>query len=739
MSDILLSGFELIEQVGEGGMGNVWKARQLSLDRIVAVKLLPSRFSRDPESIRQIVQEARTAARLKHPGIVQVYDASEDNGNYYFVMEYVNGYNVGEWLKRKKIIPVQDALVVVESVVAALDYAWRSAGLIHCDIKPENIMVDQDGTIKVADLGLSLTQDSDLSQPSDEIAGTPGYISPEQVQGEEKLDCRTDIYALGCCLYQMVTGRRPFVELSDHEAMEAQVTSQIPDPRDIVPGIPAPVCCLIERMLVKDRNARLNDWQAVLADLHRVQKRLMPAGAHPQPGASTMQRRIASKGESREVDSGKAQVGSPQKVSRMTVVLLVLAAISAGFFLYFRSLEKSRGNVHPVLPAIPVTAIPPPAKAMPAQEEPVSPSPAVREQVSPKMAVKPRRQEGQSLDEALNEIKRVAADYESDGAFKEGIRWLENYSGRWATETASNRFVLAREFRARINGVNAESEWLGVKKEIAGLLLSGKYTAARAQLDQVMNQPKFQAHADEMKSLTEVLGAVGSLNDKILATFASDVGKLVTIGLARGTFTGKVVEIRDRKVVCQTPDGMAKVDIRLEDLSMDERMTRLRRLEAPEVALVLGVTAFNEKRLDDAREMLSKAGSGWGPYLAQAAQEANAKQMHDELAADPACLAFAKLLTKAGIQEQPIDLLRWRQEIDGRRMSAEEAGRVDRAMEGFLMSYGQSDFAEKNAGLILALQKACGIALESAPAGTEEHQMRPGMEGRGRHFRKQWQ
>ncbi|MEI8352106.1 MAG: protein kinase, partial [bacterium] len=102
MNEIQLTGFELIEKLGEGGMGHVWKARQLSLDRTVAIKLLPPRFSTDPECVRQIIQEARTAAKLKHPGIVQVYDASEQNGTFYFVMEYVDGYNVGHWISRKQ-------------------------------------------------------------------------------------------------------------------------------------------------------------------------------------------------------------------------------------------------------------------------------------------------------------------------------------------------------------------------------------------------------------------------------------------------------------------------------------------------------------------------------------------------------------------------------------------------------------------------------------------------------------
>jgi serine/threonine-protein kinase len=727
MSDIRLTGFELIEKIGEGGMGHVWKARQLSLDRIVAIKLLPSRYSRDPESVRQIVKEARTAAKLKHPGIVQVYDASEENGNYYFVMEFVDGYNVGQWIKRKAILPVYDALVVVESVVAALDYAWRTAGLIHCDIKPENIMVDQDGTIKVADLGLSLTRDSDLSTPSDEVAGTPGYISPEQVQGLEKLDCRTDIYALGCCLYQMVTGKRPFLELSDHEAMEAQVTSQIPDPRDRVAGIPAPVCCLIERMLVKDPDKRIKDWQTVLSELRRVHKGLIPAGAHPLAGESTMQRRLASKGGAADLNGDIPETAFRRGFPWMTLILLALAGVAAAGLLYFRKCEKIQEKTNPVIPVLPVH----PETPVP---ENVKSSGGGSSALPQHQALRKANKDQESLAQELNVIKRAANDYEEDGAFDEGIQWLENYSGKWIHETTSNRMALASEFRNKLSERQGEKEWVELTNEVAVLILAGKYTAARLRVEPVIKEAKCPKHADELTDMARVLAGVGTLSDKILDTFSKDVGSVILINLSRGKFTGKVVEIRDRKVVCKTPDGMAQVDIQLEDLSKEERMTRLSRLELPEVSLALGVAAYIDKRPDEALKYLEKTGPVLGPLLTGIVRDAVAKQIQDELLSDPACMAFLKLLEQAGIQAVPVDFQRWRQELDGRRMPSLVAGRVDRGLDAFLMLHGQSSFVENNTGLILAFQKACGISLESE--STRDSEESSEREGRARPFHR---
>ena len=173
---VKLTGFELIEMLGKGGIGAVWKARQLSLDRIVAIKLLLPEFKRDKEENRRLVVEARTVAKLKHSGIVQVYDASEENGVFFFVMEYVAGYSVGTWLRRKLKLPEADTITVGLAVADALDYAWRATKLIHCDIKPDNIMVDTDGTIKVADLGLSRTLDTRADDQLGDVLGTPSYM-----------------------------------------------------------------------------------------------------------------------------------------------------------------------------------------------------------------------------------------------------------------------------------------------------------------------------------------------------------------------------------------------------------------------------------------------------------------------------------------------------------------------------------------------------------------------------------
>jgi len=270
-----LPNFEVEGLLGRGGMASVWRARQVSLDRPVAIKVLAPQFASTAEDIRQFRTEAQTAARLKHPNIVEVYDANFSDGCYYFVMELVDGYTMGDLLRRKGDMPVEDALVIAESVAVALDYAWTFHQMVHCDIKPDNIMADADGTVKVTDLGLCRTLalfKEPAERVSEEVLGTPAYMSPEQIYGTAGIDCRSDIYSLGASVYHLITGYTLFQGLDTDAMMRAHVGGvQAPDPREFAPAVPPAVVVLLERMLMKHPEQRYRDWKQVLADLKKIQ------------------------------------------------------------------------------------------------------------------------------------------------------------------------------------------------------------------------------------------------------------------------------------------------------------------------------------------------------------------------------------------------------------------------------------------------------------------------------------
>ena len=262
-----IPNLKLIEKVGDGGMATVWKAWDIPNQRVVAVKILNQEFASDGAEVRAFRAEERILEEIHHPGIVQAYDCDNGNGNWYYIMEFVDGYTFADLLRRKQHVREQDCLLICESVAAALDYAWNDHGVVHCDIKPENIMINTDGVIKLTDLGISHrfeSNDGPQTAP-DHVFGTPAYISPEQVYGDVELDCRADIYSLAATLYHLSTGRLLFPGLDNENMMRAQCSesSQARDPRAYRPELSEGFCQMLEAMLVKNRDYRVASWSDV--------------------------------------------------------------------------------------------------------------------------------------------------------------------------------------------------------------------------------------------------------------------------------------------------------------------------------------------------------------------------------------------------------------------------------------------------------------------------------------------
>ena len=202
---------EILEQLGQGGMGVVYKARQRELDRLVALKVLPPDIGRDAAFVERFQREARALARLNHPNIVAVYDFGQRDGLCYFIMEFVDGANLRQLQRARQLTP-QEALAIVPKVCEALQFA-HDEGIVHRDIKPENILMDKKGRVKIADFGLAKllgksAPDFALTSPQT-VMGTPHYMAPEQIQGTRDVDHRADIYSLGVVFYEMLTGELP--------------------------------------------------------------------------------------------------------------------------------------------------------------------------------------------------------------------------------------------------------------------------------------------------------------------------------------------------------------------------------------------------------------------------------------------------------------------------------------------------------------------------------------------------
>ncbi len=269
-----LPNLQLEQELGRGGMATVYQARQLSLGREVAVKVMHEDFAKTPEDQQRFALEAKTCGRFHHPNIVSVYDANATHVPPYFVMELVKGYTFATYLMRKKMVPVNDVLIILESVTAALGYAWERFRVVHCDLKPDNLMVDADGTIKVMDLGISRSVFSAKAAVADqggEILGTPAYISPDQIYDLPDIDCRADIYSLGATLYHLLTGTTLFPGKENQAVVDSHIgTNFARDPRLIQPDTPPAFALMLNRMLAKDRTLRYPNWETLAVDTARI-------------------------------------------------------------------------------------------------------------------------------------------------------------------------------------------------------------------------------------------------------------------------------------------------------------------------------------------------------------------------------------------------------------------------------------------------------------------------------------
>lgn len=268
----LIADFIIEKELGRGGMGIVYLSHQISLDREAALKVLSSTYANNAEFVVGFIKEARAAAKLNHPHIVQAYAVGEDEGLYYFAMENIDGTTMKQILDKKKIIPVDEAVQIIQQIAEALDYAWAEQRLIHRDIKPDNIMLTKNGKAKLADLGLArVAGEKDDMESEDEVMGTPQYISPEALLGEP-MDVRSDIYSLGATFYQFVTGKFPFNGNSASEIAKKHITDPLIPPIEVNPKIPQAVSDVIVKMMEKDPNNRYQDAEKLVEDLRNIRK-----------------------------------------------------------------------------------------------------------------------------------------------------------------------------------------------------------------------------------------------------------------------------------------------------------------------------------------------------------------------------------------------------------------------------------------------------------------------------------
>lgn len=268
----VIADFAIQRKIGEGSIGAVYEAIQISLNRTVALKVLSKEYS-NAKGIKDFLKEARAAAALNHPNLVQCLAVGEENGTCYMAMNYIKGESIKTKLKKEGKIAVDESLHIVQQVGESLYYAWDEAKIIHRDVKPDNIMITDDGIVKLTDLGLAM-QFSDWKADMD-ISGSPSYMSPEQFSGAP-LDTRTDIYSLGITLFQMLTGTLPFNGETVKTIAKQHFEEPPPPVNKVNPKLSQKVANLVNRMLMKHPDDRFQNMEELLNEVWAIRQKTAP-------------------------------------------------------------------------------------------------------------------------------------------------------------------------------------------------------------------------------------------------------------------------------------------------------------------------------------------------------------------------------------------------------------------------------------------------------------------------------
>ncbi len=284
MGRVLEGRYAVQSRIARGGMATVYLAVDQRLDREVALKVMHADLAQDEEFLRRFIREARSAARLSHPGVVAVYDQGQDEGSWFLVMEYVPGRTLRDLINERGRLTPREALTLLDPVLDALAAAhWT--GIIHRDIKPENVLLADDGRVKVADFGLArAVTTATTNHDSKVLLGTVAYLAPEQVE-RGVADARSDVYAVGILLFEMLTGRKPFAGETPIQVAYQHVHSDVPAPSTFVPGLAPALDALVRSAAARDADARPADAGDLLVEARRTRASLTPDELDGVPSA----------------------------------------------------------------------------------------------------------------------------------------------------------------------------------------------------------------------------------------------------------------------------------------------------------------------------------------------------------------------------------------------------------------------------------------------------------------------
>jgi serine/threonine protein kinase len=555
-----VAGFEIIGKLGQGGMGAVFKARQKSLDRIVALKVLPPEIAKDKQFIERFQREARASAKLNHPNIVQGIDVGNDpaTGLWYFAMEFIEGPSLRKILDEQKSIPEARVLEIARAIGRALE-AVDSHKMVHRDIKPDNILIAPDGEPKLADLGLAKQLNDDISlTQSGQAVGTPYYMAPEQAQGKSsECDIRTDIYALGATLFHLITGRPPFDGETGAVIMVKHLMEPPPKAHKVNPAISEACSRLIEKMMQKKVEQRIQSPSQLVQQIDKI----LSGESMPTPAAAHR-----SAGPRAPATERKRAVAAPASGSKMLYAGIGVVAIAVVVALLLKSKNPQSAMVSndkkETVHEQPVQDVKKPAPAPmpnPAEKPAV---PAVTKNVASTAAPKPVPEKVEPPPiPAAGQNAAAESAWKAAEVKAAALAGAGNFDGALAAWQFPPEHAAALKPKAdeRIRLLHTQAQ-----QTVSTLMKKAQEQAAAADLDGAL---KTLAEAEKI-TYAPSLGAVTALKNKISEELAAgknsphakfDPATAARLNEALQKFDQALLEARDPKIAAQVA-GDAKKD-----------------------------------------------------------------------------------------------------------------------------------------------------------------------------------
>lgn len=664
----VVGGFLIKHKLGEGGMGEVYLATQLSLERDVALKILPSRYTQQRSFVVRFLKEVHYQAKLDHPNVVAAFDAGEDSGVYYMAMAYVEGKTLEELLEQDGPMGENPSLEIVKQVALALKYASEEKGLLHRDIKPANIMVSTSMQAKVLDMGLSKnTLEKSSNTVADTLLGTLNYMSPEQIDHPNNLDSRSDMFSLGMTLYHMLTGTVPFQDTSYLKTLKRHASEMLEDPRSLMPGISTATVHVLARLLARDPDDRYATWDALLEDVDHVLNRTAIPPL-PQGASSVMvsaERTLADAAASTPPveEDIEPDLESERKRTTRGVVLSVLIGVAVGALgVLIASRTMNRGQEpEPIIVEVPVPVTPEPLPVLPTPE----PTPVSLESQSrlARIILDYETTPGQ-YDLTLEKLRSLAKDVEDPEVAEEtvfqmmrirkdrdlavdleqrrireetrqvlddeGVDAANAYLDTLETPFSDEMQPHIRRLRRMVREQGQKDEALlraekliaqkaldAKTREMIPMILQREWTHALDELKKVARDPAFFPVLDEVAALRGEIKDLRDVAGKVQEEFEKLEGELVMLELQTRWIELEIVEVnevglrgvREIKDDVGTPLGTVEEDIAFSQLAAAEVVRRLEALEGSAIEITKGLIAHRDGKMNSCLNALDEAGT----------------------------------------------------------------------------------------------------------------------------------